>query len=109
MSSKIDKELLHQQWVHSQEEDTQTEYVYRPYGYKLPRARGRTGFELKSDQTAKNLSIGATDIPEEAVGSWEIVEDDSPMLQISLDSGEMQRLPISSVEKDRLLIKKNNT
>ncbi|HEX8249828.1 MAG TPA: hypothetical protein VF599_16775 [Pyrinomonadaceae bacterium] len=109
MSIDIDKELLYRRWVHSQEEDTQTEYVYRPLGYKLPRSRGRTGFELKSDRTAINLSIGPTDIPEETKGCWEIAEGETPMLQIRLDSGETQRLPISSVEKDRLVVRKDNT
>lgn len=109
MSIDIDKELLYRQWVHSNEEDTPTEAVYRPLGYKLPRARGRTGFELKSDQTAMNMSIGAADIPEQTTGSWEIVEGETPMLQIRLDSGEIQRLPISSVEEDRLVVRKDNT
>lgn len=109
MSIDIDRELLYQQWIHSNEEDTPTEYVYRPLGYELPRSRGRTGFKLESDQTAMNLSIGATDAPEEMKGSWEIVEGETPILQIRLDSGEMQQLPIHSVEKDRLVVRKDNT
>jgi hypothetical protein len=53
MSSRINRELLHQQWVHAYEEDTPTEAVYRPAGYELPPARGRTGFELRPDQTER--------------------------------------------------------
>jgi hypothetical protein len=106
MSRQINRELLHQQWIHASEEDTPTEAVYRPAGYNLPRARGRTGFELKSDQTVTNVGIGPTDIPEETAGSWELEEDDIPTVRIRLDTGETQQLPILSVEKDRLVVRK---
>jgi hypothetical protein len=106
MSSQINRELLHQQWVHAYEEDTPTEAVYRPAGYSLPRARGRTGFELRPDQTVTNIGIGPTDKPEEATGSWELEEDDVPTVQIRLNTGETQQLPILSVEKDRLVVRK---
>jgi hypothetical protein len=106
MSSRINRELLHQQWVHAYEEDTPTEAVYRPAGYELPPARGRSGFELRPDQTVTNVGIGPTDVPEETTGSWELEEDDVPTVRIHLNTGETQKLPIISVEKDRLVVRK---
>jgi hypothetical protein len=97
---------LHQQWVHAYEEDTPTEAVYRPAHYHLPRSRGRTGFELRPDQTVTNVGIGPTDRPEETAGSWELEEDDVPTVRIRLHTGETQQLPILSVEKDRLVVRK---
>ena len=106
MSSQINRELLHQRWVHAHEEDTPTEAVYRPASYPLPRARGRTGFELRADQTMTIVGIGPTDIPEETAGTWELEEDDLPTVRIRLNTGETQQLPILSVESDRLVVRK---
>lgn len=106
MSSQINRELLHQRWLHAYEEDTATEAVYRPASYNLPRSRGRTGFELRPDQTVTNVGIGPTDIPEETAGSWELEEDNVPTVRIHLNTGETQQLPILVIEKDRLVVRK---
>jgi hypothetical protein len=53
-----------------------------------------------------NVGIGRADVPEETVGSWELEEDDVPTVRIHLNTGETQRLPILSVEKDRLVVRK---
>jgi hypothetical protein len=106
MRSQINRDLLHQKWVHAHEEDTPTETVYRPVGYELPLARGRTGFELKPDQTVTNVGIGRADVPEETAGSWELEEDDVPTLRIQLNTGETQQLPILSVAGERLVVRK---
>jgi hypothetical protein len=107
MSSQINRDLLHQEWVHAYEEDTPTDAVYRPAHYELPPARGgRTGFELRPDQTVTNVGIGRTDVPEETTGSWELEEDDVPTVRIHLNTGETRRLPILSLEKDRLVVRK---
>jgi hypothetical protein len=106
MSNQINRDLLHQQWVHAYEEDTPTEAVYRPADYQLPRARGRTGFELKPDQTVTNVGIGRTDAPEETTGSWELEEGDVSTVRIHLNTGETQELPILSLERDRLVVRK---
>jgi len=102
MSNNIKKDLLCQRWV--RDEDTLTEVIYRPADAK--RRRGVTGFELRPDQTATYLSIGPTDIPEETTSSWEIEDGDTTTLQIRLDTGETQALPIISLEKDRLVVGK---
>jgi hypothetical protein len=45
-----DPARLHKRWLHSYEEDTETEAVYRPESYAFPPSRGpRPGFELRPD------------------------------------------------------------
>jgi len=106
MSSPINRELLHQRWLHAYEEDTTTEAVYRPASYNLPRSRGRMGFELHANQTVTYVGIGPTDISQETDGAWELVEEEVPMLRIHLHTGETQQLLILSLEKDRLVVRK---
>ena len=50
MDKKDMNEVLQQEWVHSREEDTPTEMVFRPASYDFPPARGRKSFAL--DQVA---------------------------------------------------------
>ena len=109
MSSNINKEWLYRQWVHAYEEDTPTVAFYRPVGDKLPHSRGRTGFELKPDRTVATLSVGSPDKPQETAGLWEIEEGNLPTIRILLDTGETQKLPIISLEEDRLVVRKCET
>ena len=54
---------LLQHWIHSHEEDTDTEMVFRPASFNFPPARGRKGFELSPDGTLIDYRIGPTDRP----------------------------------------------
>ena len=67
--------LVQRRWVHSHEEDTDDEMVFRPEGYDFPRSRGRTSFELLPDGTYTESSPGPVDLPEESTGSWSLDED----------------------------------
>lgn len=58
-------------WRHSFEESTNEVIVYRPAGYKFPRARGRAGIELKSDGTFVDLVIGPGDGLQDINGHWQ--------------------------------------
>ena len=71
----IDSQALCQRWLHSHEEDSGNEKVYRPATYNFPPARGRTGFELRRDGTLVRIGIGATDRPIESSGTWELNGD----------------------------------
>ena len=62
-------------WVHAHEEDTEDEMVFRPAGTDLPPSRGRMAFELRADGTFAETGLGATDVPEEATGSWALEGD----------------------------------
>ena len=48
----MDPERLIGSWVHSHEEDTATEQVFRRAHYAFPPSRGREALELRSDGTA---------------------------------------------------------
>ena len=67
--------LLQRRWVHSHEEDTDDEMVFRPEDYAFPRSRGRTSFELRPDGTYTESSPGPVDLPEESTGSWSLDSD----------------------------------
>lgn len=99
---------IQQKWIHSYEEDTATETVYRPEGYKFPRSRGRVGFELKANSELVENNIAPTDAITEEVGSWRLKTDESDNLQIELNpaNASSRMLTIESVGKDRLVVKK---
>jgi hypothetical protein len=67
--------LLQGRWVHSHEEDTADEMVFRPADHDFPRSRGRTSFELRPDGTYLESSPGPVDLPEETTGSWSLESD----------------------------------
>ena len=62
----IDPEQLQGRWVHSHEEDTDDEIVYRAEssGYDFPRSRGREALELHPDGSYSGVVPGPTDKPE---------------------------------------------
>lgn len=107
MEKKKVLENLQQSWIHSHEEDTDTETVYRPADYDFPLSRGRSGFELKSDNKLAEINIAPTDGTTEEAGSWELKSDqDALELQLNPDSQAKRDLQIKSVSKDRLVVKK---
>ena len=66
----IDPEQLQGRWVHSHEEDTDDEIVYRAEasGYDFPRSRGREALELNPDGSYSGVVPGPTDKPEATAG-----------------------------------------
>ncbi len=52
----VDRSRLCQRWIHSHEEDTDTEMVYRPADFAFPPSRGRTGFENRTYPQAAFLN-----------------------------------------------------
>jgi hypothetical protein len=58
-------------WVHSREEDSEDIMVYRPVDYDFPPARGREGFELRSDGTFVDHPIGPGDANLALTGEWQ--------------------------------------
>ena len=87
-------------WLHSHEEDTEAELVYRPATYHFPPSRGRAGFELRPDGTAVDLGIGPTDRREESPGSWRL-EGNSLILE---RAGDSRVLTLVDVAADRLRV-----
>ena len=99
-------ERLQKRWLHSHEEDTATETVFRPASYAFPRSRGRQGFELRPDRSLIEIGIAPTDGPQESSGTWTL---HGRRLQFFGGSSRTpaRELEIVSAEDDRLVVKKN--
>ena len=106
MEKKAAADVLHQHWVHSHEEDTDTEMVFRPAAFQFPRSRGRKSFELKPDGGLVETGIGPSDRPQEIQGTWELEDGDLLAFYEASGSGPRRVLQIASVDKDRLIIKR---
>jgi hypothetical protein len=91
-------------WVHSHEEDTDAEMVYRPASYSFPPSRGRTSFELRDDGSYVERSPGPVDVPVESKGSWSLEGDRLLLGADGDDPGHAWE--VSAVEGDRLILKK---
>lgn len=100
----IDPQMLQKRWIHSHEEDTDTEMVFRPAGYNFPPARGRDEYELLADGGLSTTSPGPTDRREAASGSWQL--QDGKTLVLNLANGVTKQLPIASVTPERLVVTK---
>ncbi len=74
----IDPEALQGRWVHSHEEDTADEMVFRAAdsGYAFPRSRGRETLELRPDGSYAGIVPGPTDKPQASgEGEWRVQDD----------------------------------
>ena len=104
MRERDTERIVRRRWVHSHEEDTDKEMVFRPAAFEFPPSRGRTSFELKPDGALLEGRIGPTDRPVETQGTWEL-EDDRLLLR--RDPSETPRvMRIASVEDERLVVEK---
>ena len=104
MRERDTEKMQRRRWVHSHEEDTEEEMVFRPAAYEFPPSRGRRSFELKPDGTLAEGRIGPTDRPVEAQGTWELRDD---RLVLRRDPSESPRvMRIASVDDDRLVVEK---
>lgn len=107
MPKKIKQEALHQCWMHSREEDTDTEMVFRPVTYDFPLTRRvRESFELKPDGSLVKGDPSPTDRQEETYGTWKLEGDDQIAFYTKGQSKPSQKLQIASVGEDRLIVKK---
>lgn len=106
MPGKIEKASLTRQWVHSHEEDTDTEMVFRPSTFSFPRSRGRISFTLKPDGGLNETGIGPTDRREESRGTWQLESGET--LSFYADPGAKPKkvLRIISVDNDKLVVRK---
>lgn len=63
-------DMITKNWVHSFEEDTANDLVYRPDEYELPKARGRDGISLMQNGVLERTHIGSNDVPDNTPGTW---------------------------------------
>ena len=98
-------ERLHKRWLHSHEEDTATETVFRPASYAFPRSRGRQGFELKADRSLIEIGIAPVDGPQEASGTWTL---HGHRLQFFGPSSRtpVREMDIVAADDDRLVVRR---
>ena len=104
MSERIDKNALYQEWIHSREEDTEQESIFRPADYEFPLTRRpRESFQLASDGSLTKGGVSPADRREEERGTWELKNDE---IAFYADSKPVQKRVISSVEPSKLVLKK---
>jgi len=101
----VPPEILNRRWLHSHEEDTADEMVFRPATYPFPPSRGRAGFELHPDGSAAVLGPAPTDAPRERPGTWKI--DDAKRLSVHVpDLQQTQSMTVLSTGTDRLIVRR---
>ncbi len=100
----VTTDLLQKRWLHSHEEDSATDTVYRPASFAFPPSRGRAGFDLKPNQSFVEIGIAPTDGPQESSGTWKL-QDDHLQLEPS-SSASPRTLQIVSADADRLVVRK---
>jgi hypothetical protein len=106
MKKVIDRNALHQHWVHSHEEDTETERVFRPASFAFPRSRGRSAMALKPDGGLVETGIGPTDRPQESLETWKLEGDDSLSIYEKGKQKPKRTMKILSLDQDRLVVRK---
>lgn len=105
---EIDSSALYQRWLHSHEEDSGDQIVFRPITYNFPPSRGRRGFELKPDGTLVQIGIGPTDRPAESSGTWEL-HDDQLVFHTGSGSPEVQTHRVVNISSEKLVLTIINT
>ena len=103
---RVPADLLDQRWVHSHEEDTKTEMIFRPASYRFPRARGRRSFRLQADGGLVEGGPSPTDRPEESAGTWRLTKDGALAFYRGSESAPHRVLRIVSISKDRLVVRR---
>jgi hypothetical protein len=103
--SDVRPEVLQKRWMHSHEEDSATEMVFRPASFPFPPSRGRAGFDLEPDQSFIDIGIAPTDGPQESRGTWKLADNQLQLFK-KPSRTPARTLEIVSADKDRLVVKK---
>ena len=106
MANEIDRKALAQKWVHSHEEDTDDEMVFRPASYAFPPARGRKSFELDAGGRLVTSGIGPDDRPAPGQGQWLLEGSDKLALEPAGPGARKTVMQILHVAPDKLVVKK---
>jgi hypothetical protein len=98
--------IVGKRWIHSHEEDTPTEMVFRLENFPFPRSRGRVAFELRPDNSLVQIGIAPRDGPQVSQGKWQL-SPDGKLIFIDESTGKpSQVLHIVSATEDRLTVQK---
>jgi|SRR5438270_4756380 len=101
------EDVLTNRWIHSHEEDTPTEMVFRTASFDFPRSRGRSGFELRPDRSMMEIQPGAADEGQATKGKWELGPKTNLLFFKPGGKEPARTLKIVSADKDRLVVAKN--
>ena len=99
-----DEEALQGRWVHSHEEDSGGEMVFRPATHQFPPSRGRVSFELRPDGSYAERVPGPVDAPVESSGRWSL-EGDRLVFAAEGERPE-HALQIAASEPGRLVVRR---
>ena len=97
----VQRDALIGKWVHSHEDDTDAETVYRPSTFAFPPSRGRRALDLRGDGSLAESAIGPTDAPVESAGTWELRDGDT--LGLHRPGRADTSLKVVSTAEDRLV------
>jgi hypothetical protein len=104
---EIEKRALQKEWLHSREEDTGAQIVFRPSDYDFPLTRRpREIFELRSDGTLIKGTPSAADSVESKGGRWKLEGGDKLVFYSSPGGEPVETWKIASVDNDRLVLEK---
>lgn len=106
MKKSIDRKALPRHWVHSHEEDTETERMYRPASFAFPRSRGRSAMTLKPDGELVETEPGPADRPRDNQGTWSLEDDGTLSIYEKGKKKPKRAIKIVSLDQDRLVVKK---
>jgi hypothetical protein len=106
MTVNLKADALTGLWVHSHEEDTDTQMVFRPKGFRFPPARGRNSFELKPDGSLVMGGMAADDRRTSTDGAWKLEGHNRLAFYSGSDSTPDQVMEIVSADKDRLIVRR---
>jgi hypothetical protein len=93
-------------WLHAHEEDASGELVFRPADFDFPPARGRVGYEFRSDHSCDYIGISPRDGAARVSCTWLLRGEDKPELVIARPDGPSEVLAIVSVDRDRLVVRR---
>ena len=105
MADKIDVHSLARTWVHSHEEDTPGEMVFRPGSYPMPPSRGRRSLQLAPDGQLRSSGPGPDDRTISSPGTWSLEKSD--VLTLKPAAGGTTEMKILSVNPSKLVVKKD--
>lgn len=95
---------IKQAWLHSHEEDSADEMVFRPAAFEFPRSRGRAGYEFRRDGSVVVSGPSPEDKHGSKTGRWELKDPGELLLTIP---GEPDRsFKITSITPDKLVLTK---
>lgn len=96
-------EEIFRRWVHSREEDTSDEIVFRPPDYSFPPARGRAGLEFRPNGEFVDLQIAPTDARQAVGGQWQV--EQPGRVRVSFEQAGRPPETLDIVEVDDQLLK----